>query len=100
VKLCFVRWLDACYQDGERQVSEIDPRCELTYCGFLVKETSEAVTLSLEAVHEGRTRNPFSIRRENIIEMRTRQVNGVFRRKKQESNIDQGTGTASNSHQK
>jgi hypothetical protein len=76
VKLAYVRWLDSCYHEGERQIEDIDPHTELTYVGFLVKEDEEAVSLALEATHDGATRNPFSIRRENIVDMRVREFSG------------------------
>lgn len=80
MKLAYVKWNDAYYQEGERQIDEIDGLCELEYCGWLVRETPKAVVLSLELPHGGRTRNPFSIPRSNIIQMRAREVDGIFRK--------------------
>jgi len=74
----YIRWLDACYTEGECSVAAIDPRCELEYVGPLAKESPEAVTLALEVVHDGRTRNPFSIRRENILQIRKTTIERAF----------------------
>lgn len=85
MKIAYIRWLDACYMDGEQVVSELDQRCELEHVGFIVKETDEAVTISTESIHDGRCRNPFSIRRSNIVEMRVRDHASVFRLDREKS---------------
>jgi hypothetical protein len=64
-----VRWLDANYQEGEHEVEKIDWKCELEYVGWLIKEDDNAITLSLEKPHEGKTRNPFTILKRNVVEV-------------------------------
>lgn len=76
--LVYVRWLDASYQEGEHEVEKIDWRCELHYVGWLVKESEEAVTLSLELPMEGRTRDIMTILKRNIVEMRTVKFGRAF----------------------
>jgi hypothetical protein len=76
--LAYVHWLDANYQEGEQEIERLDWRCALHYSGYLIKEDENAVTLSLECPHEGRTRNTFTIPRHNIIEMRVVPFNKAF----------------------
>lgn len=68
--LVYIYWLDANYQEGEQDIEKLDWKCELHYVGYLIKEDDNAVTLSLERPHEGKTRNTFSILKRNILEMR------------------------------
>lgn len=76
--LCYIKWVDANYQEGEVNLENLEQRCELNTVGFLVKETDHAVTLSLEAPSNDSTRNPFSIPKTNILEMRIVQFNKAF----------------------
>lgn len=78
VPLVYVRWLDANYQEGEVLIEELDPKCELETVGFLVKETPEAVVLSVENPRDGFTRNPFTVLKANILERRERDVRKAF----------------------
>jgi hypothetical protein len=74
VTLCYVRWLDAHFDEGEKEIADITQTCELEYQGILVKETEEAVSLSLENPHDGRTRNAFSISKRDIVDMRVKKT--------------------------
>lgn len=76
--LAYVHWLDANYSEGEQEVDKIDWKCELHYVGWLVREDAEAITLSLELPHEGRTRNTFTILKANILEMRLVEFRKAF----------------------
>lgn len=78
-KLAYVKWLDACYREGEHALEDLGTGTELEYYGVLVKETPEVITLALEVPQNGRTRNPFDIVRKNILELKLRDAKGVFR---------------------
>ena len=67
--IVFVHWLDANYMEGLQDLAELDWKADLEYVGWLVKETPEAITLSLEKPVEGKTRNPFTILKRTIVNM-------------------------------
>lgn len=96
--LVYIRWFDAHYEEGETKIEEIQQRCELQYVGFLVKTTDEAVTLSLECPDDGRTRNPFTIPRQNIIEIRETTLKKAFpkRRASKKAVIAEQNGPGTN----
>ncbi len=77
--LAYVRWLDACYQDGEHAVNTLGEGIILEHYGVLIKETPETVVISVEVPHEGATRNPFTIPRQNIKEFKTVDAKRAFR---------------------
>jgi len=81
-RLAYIRWHDACYREGERELTEVGTGEILNYYGLLVKETPVAVTLAMEEPHEGRTRNPFDILLTNILEMKVVDTEQAFKPKK------------------
>ena len=76
--LVYVRWLDANYQEGDLLIEELDVNCELDSVGFLVKETPDAIVLSVENPRDGFTRNPFAILKANILERREQTITRAF----------------------
>ena len=83
MKMARVVWIDAHYADGEHDLETLGKNLEpLIEYGLLVKETDECVTLSIEVPRDGRARNPFSIPKRNILEMRTRSIESIFKTKK------------------
>jgi hypothetical protein len=77
-----VRWLDHCYRDGEYALEDVATGLELTYYGLIVHESPIAITMSMESVEGGRTRNPFDILKQNIIEIQTLDAEKVFKAKR------------------
>ena len=67
--IVYVHWLDANYMEGPQELATLDWKADLEYIGWLVKETPEAITLSLEKPVEGKTRNTFTILRRTVVEM-------------------------------
>lgn len=67
--IVYVHWLDANYMEGPQELATLDWKADLEYIGWLVKETPEAVTLSLEKPVDGKTRNTFTILRRTIVDM-------------------------------
>lgn len=55
--------------EGPQELATLDWKADLEYIGWLVKETPEAVTLSLEKPVDGKTRNTFTILRRTIVDM-------------------------------
>ena len=104
-KLVYIRWKDAHYQEGEIPVGEIDQLCELHSVGFLIKDTLEAITISVEKPDGGFVRNPFSIPRVNVLAVQETTLRKAFHdkvpRKKPptRSKTPPQTDTASLSHQ-
>ena len=78
-KLVYIRWKDAHYQEGEISIEEIDQTCILHSVGFIIKDTPEAITISVEQPDGGFVRNPFSIPRSNIIEIQETTLNKAFK---------------------
>lgn len=76
-----IQWLDANYQEGEVDIETLDQRMPLDYVGLLIKETDYAVTVALEEPHQGRTRNPFSIPKINILHMEVVPFEKIFGRR-------------------
>jgi hypothetical protein len=46
--LAYVRWLDACFQEGDCPEQDIEPGVELETVGWLVKEDDNTVSVALE----------------------------------------------------
>ena len=85
-RLAKVRWLDSWYHEGEQSIDAIVGGVELTYYGLMIKEDEVAVTLAMESPHDGRTRNPFSILRRNIIEIEIVDARKAFPKKRPKTN--------------
>ena len=67
--IVYIHWLDANYSEGLQEIATLDWKADLEYVGWLVKETPESVTLSLERPVDGKTRNTFTILRQTILDM-------------------------------
>jgi hypothetical protein len=77
--LAYIHWRDACHNSDEIRIDDLGEAVALHACGFVVKETEETITLSLE--HQDgadTTRLWLSIPRVNIVEMRTATIDKAF----------------------
>lgn len=78
-KLAYVKWLDACYREGDQAIEDLGTGSTMEYYGVLITETPTAVVLAMEVPTEGRTRNPFDILKQNIVEMKVVESEEAFR---------------------
>jgi hypothetical protein len=71
MKIAALVWKDACHSVDDREVSEVSELRTLREVGWLVTETEESVTLSIEEPDGTTVRNWLTIPRAAIISMRT-----------------------------
>lgn len=78
-RIAAVIWRDACHSVDDCEITEISELRTLREVGWLVTETDETVTLSLEEPDGTTIRNWMTIPRMAIISMKTFPVSRFFR---------------------
>jgi hypothetical protein len=85
MKLAYVRWRDAAFDNEDTPISDMD-LAELHEVGFLIAETADAVKLAIEHPGEATsTRLWLVIPKVNIIEMRVRELDKAFPKRRRKS---------------
>ena len=77
--IVYIRWRDACHSMSQYAIKDLGELSELHEIGFLLKETSESVTIGTES-QDGATeaRMWLTIPRQNIIEMKITTLDKAF----------------------
>lgn len=77
--LVYVRWRDAVHSMDEHEISGLGDLVELHEVGFLLKETPETVTLSIEIQKDATsTRMWLTVPKVNIVEIRHATLDKAF----------------------
>ena len=70
-QLVWIKWIDACYQNGPCTDKDLDSQCEMRTAGLFIREADNAVTVALDYFEEEKVWGHIKhIPKVNIIEMR------------------------------